>query len=39
VPALVGLSALGFSTRYFVSDAMELANDGFSTPQQVLTHR
>lgn len=35
---LVGLAALTFSALYFVSDVMELAHGGFSTPQLVLTY-
>jgi hypothetical protein len=35
---LVGLAALTFSALYFVSDAMEFAQGGFSTPQLVLTY-
>jgi Ca2+/Na+ antiporter len=35
---LVGSAALGFSVIYFVSDLVELAQDGFSTWQLVLTY-
>jgi hypothetical protein len=35
---LVGLTAVVSSVLYFVSDVMELANGGFSTPQLVLTY-
>jgi hypothetical protein len=34
----VGLAAVLFSAIYFVSDVIELAEDGFSTPQLVLTY-
>lgn len=34
----IGLAAVAFSALYFVSDVLELANGGFSTPQLVLTY-
>ena len=34
----VGLTALTFSVLYFLSDVMELAHGGFSTPQLLLTY-
>lgn len=38
LPTLVGLSAVGFSATYIVSDLIELAQGGFSTVQLVLTY-
>jgi hypothetical protein len=35
---LVGVAAVVFSALYFVSDLVELAHGGFSTPQLVLTY-
>jgi hypothetical protein len=35
---LIGLSALGFSALYFVSDLIELLQGGFSTAQLALTY-
>jgi hypothetical protein len=35
---VVGLAAVVFSAVYFVSDVLELVQDGFSTPQLVLTY-
>jgi hypothetical protein len=36
--ALIGIAAIAFSVLYFVSDLIELAQGGFSTPQLVLTY-
>ena len=38
VSLLVGAAAMGFSVIYLVSDLMELAQGGFSTPQLALTY-
>jgi hypothetical protein len=38
LPLLVGAAALGFSALYLVSDLIELAQGGFSTPQLALTY-
>jgi hypothetical protein len=35
---LVGVAALGFSALYLLSDLIELAEGGFSTPQLALTY-
>jgi len=35
---LVGVAAVGFSALYFVSDLVEFAQGGFSTPQLALTY-
>jgi hypothetical protein len=38
LPLMVGAAALGFSALYLVSDLIELAQGGFSTPQLALTY-
>jgi len=38
LPRLVGVAAVAFSALYFVSDVIELAQDGFSTFQLSLTY-
>jgi hypothetical protein len=38
LPLLVGAAAMGFSVIYLVSDLIELAQGGFSTPQLALTY-
>jgi hypothetical protein len=38
IATLVGLAAVVFSTLYLISDLMELAQDGFSAPQLLVTY-
>ncbi|MCU1364380.1 MAG: hypothetical protein JWN39_19, partial [Ilumatobacteraceae bacterium] len=38
IAALIGLTAIVFSALYFISDVIELAAGGFSTPQLALTY-
>lgn len=38
LPVLVGVAAVGFSALYLLSDLIELAEGGFSTPQLALTY-
>jgi hypothetical protein len=38
LPVLIGVAAVAFSVLYLVSDLIELAQGGFSTPQLALTY-